>query len=96
MTLELAVTFENFQNRTCFSVFLTLNSSTETNSGIHQNACRSSRLIITPLYLTSSAATNLPNKTLVFHDFQGPKTKLHDFPGLENEILTFHDFPGFP
>ena len=22
--------------------------------------------------------------------------KLHDFPGLENEILKFHDFPGFP
>ena len=33
----------------------------------------------------SSAATYLPNKTLIFHDS----------PGLENEILTFHDFPGF-
>ena len=34
----------------------------------------------------SSAATYLPNKTYIFHDF----------PRLENEILTFHDFPGFP
>ena len=34
----------------------------------------------------SSAATYLPNETLIFHDF----------PALENEILTFHDFPGFP
>ena len=42
----------------------------------------------------SSAVTNLPNKTLIFHDFQGPKMKFHDFPGLENEILKFHDFPG--
>ena len=44
----------------------------------------------------SSAVTNLPNKTSVFHDFQGPKIKPHEFPGLENEILKFHDFPGFP
>ena len=40
--------------------------------------------------------TNLPNKTLFFHDFQGPKIKFHDFPGLETEIIKFHDFPGFP
>ena len=44
----------------------------------------------------STAATNLPNKTLIFHDFQGQKIKFHDFPGLENEILESHDFPGFP
>ena len=43
----------------------------------------------------STAATNLPKKTLIFHDFQGQKIKFHDFPGLENEILAFHDFPGF-
>ena len=35
-------------------------------------------------------------KTLIFHDFQGPTMKFHEFPGLENEILKFHDFPGFP
>ena len=44
----------------------------------------------------SSAVTNLPNKTIIFHDFQRPTIKFHDFPGLENEILKFHDFPGFP
>ena len=35
----------------------------------------------------SSAVTNLPNKTLIFYDFQGPTIKLHDFRGLKNEIL---------
>ena len=87
---------------TCFSIFLALNSSTETNSGIHQNGCRS-HCLITPLYLTiiilalSSVVTNLPNKTLIFHDLEGQKIiKFHDFPGLENEILKFHNFPGFP
>ena len=27
----------------------------------------------------SSAVTNLPNKTSIFHDFQGPTIKCHDF-----------------
>ena len=40
----------------------------------------------------SSAVTNLPNKTLIFHDFQGPTIKFRDFPGHENEIIKFHDF----
>ena len=40
----------------------------------------------------SSAVTNLPNKTLIFHDFQGPTIKFYDFPGHENEIIKFHDF----
>ena len=48
------------------------------------------------ILVLSSAVTDLPNKTLIFHDFQGPTIKFHDFPGLENEILKFHDFPGFP
>ena len=39
----------------------------------------------------SSVVTNLPNKTFIFYDFQAPKIKFHDFPGLENEILKFHD-----
>ena len=58
MTLGLAVTFKNFQNFTRFSIFFTINSSTDTNSGIHQNACRSRRLI-TPLYLTLSLPCHL-------------------------------------
>ena len=40
--------------------------------------------------------TNLSNKTLMFHDFQGPTVKFDDSPGLENEMLKFHDFPRFP
>ena len=47
------------------------------------------------VFALSSAVTNLSNKTLICHDFQGPTIKFHDFPGLENEILKFHDFPGF-
>ena len=39
------------------------------------------------------AVTNLSLKTLIFHNFQGQKIKFHDFPGLENEILSFNDFP---
>ena len=43
-----------------------------------------------------STLTKLSNKTLIFHDFQGPTINFYDFPGLENEMLKFHDFPGFP
>ena len=49
------------------------------------------------LALPSAVTTGkLLNKTLIFHDFQGPTIKFHDFPGPENEILKFHHFPGFP
>ena len=59
--IGLAVTFKNFQNFTRFSIFFTINSSTDTNSGIHQNACRSRRFI-TPLYLTLSLPCHLQQK----------------------------------
>ena len=42
-----------------------------------------SSLLSHVILILSSAVTNLPNKTLIFHDFQGP-------------TITFHDFPGFP
>ena len=48
------------------------------------------------LALLPAATIIYQKKTLIFHDFQGPKIKFHAFPGLENKILTFHDFPGFP
>ena len=48
------------------------------------------------VFALSSAVTKLPNTTLIFHDFQGPPIKFHDFPGLENEIHKSHNFPGFP
>ena len=69
MTLGLAVIFKNFENFTCFSLFFTLNSSPETNSGIHQNACRS-RCLITPLYLTLSLLCHpWPTRTLYYLTF---------------------------
>ena len=43
-----------------------------------------------------STVTKLSNKTLIFHDFQGPTINFYDFPGLEKEMLKFHDFLGFP
>ena len=47
MAFSLAVTFENFQNFPCFSIyFLTLNSSTDTNSSVHQNVCHSHCLVL--------------------------------------------------
>ena len=80
--------------------FLTLNSSTDTNSGVHQNACRL-RCLITPLYLTLSLPCHFCSnysikQKLIFHNFQGPTPKFHNLSGLKNEILKFHDFPGCP
>ena len=104
VTFGLAVTFKAFKTFPCFGVFLTFNSSKDTNSGVHKNACRS-RCFITPPYLTLHLllspevfreVANLPHKALIFHDFQGPTIKFDDPPSLENEILKFHDFPGFP
>ena len=40
----------------------------------------------------SSAVTNLPNKTLIFHDLQGPTIEFHDFLGLENQISRLSRF----
>ena len=72
----------------------------QTNSGVHQKCVpfalfNYSSLSYIALAL-SSAVTNLSNKTLIFHYFQGPTIKFHDFPGLENETLKFHDLTGFP
>ena len=71
--------------------FSKLNSSTDTKTGVHQNARR--LLLFNYSYLSyishasPSAVSKLPNKTSTFHDFQGPTIKSHDFPGLENEML---------
>ena len=37
MTLDLAVTFQNFQTFPCVRVLLTNLRSTDTNAGVHQN-----------------------------------------------------------
>ena len=70
--------------------FFTLNSSTDTNSDVNQNYVPFALLNFPSLFYTvfalSPAVTNLSNKTLIFHDFQGPTIKFHDFPGLEIKI----------
>ena len=98
-TIGLATSFKKSKTFLVLDYFLTLNSSTGTNSGVNQNAC-CLRCLISPLYLyivlaLSSAVTNLSHKTLIFHDFQGPTIKFHDFPGLENEILNSMTFQVF-
>ena len=79
--------------------FSKLNSSTDTKTGVHQNARRLLLFNYSSLsyisHASPSAVSKLPNKTSTFHDFQGPTIKSHDFPGLENEMLKFLDFPGF-
>ena len=60
-------------------------------------AVQSQILSISYIVLTlPSTVTKLSNKTLIFHDFQGPTINFYDFPGRENEMHKFHDFPGFP
>ena len=96
----LVVTFKNFHNFPSLGVFFDLKQFNR-----HKLWCppkcvpfalfNYSSLSHIVLAL-SSAVTKQSNKTLIFHDFQGPTIKFHDFPGLENEILKFHDFPGFP
>ena len=80
-TMCSAVSFKKSKTFPCFRLFATLNSSTDTNTGVHQNACRLRRLItLFCLYIVlalSSAVTNLSHKTFIFHDFQGPTIKFH-------------------
>ena len=100
MTLGLVVTFKNFHNFPSLGVFFDFQQLNR-----HKLWCppkyvpfalfNYSSLSYIVLAL-SSVVTKPPNKTLLFHDFQGPTIKFLDFPGLENEILKFHDFPGFP
>ena len=94
--LGLAVSLKHFKTFPCCRVFFDLKQFNRPKLQCPPR-CVPFALLITPLYLTlSSAVTNLSNKTLIFYDFQGPTTKFHNLPGLENEILKFHDFPGFP
>ena len=60
-TLGVAVSFKNSRNFLVLEYFLTLNSSTDTNSGIHQKCvCFAlSTCIVTPLYLTLSLPCHL-------------------------------------
>ena len=101
LTLGLAVTFENYQNFTCLNIFFDLKQFSRNKLwypskwvlfALFNNYSSLSYIVLA----LSPVVTNLPNKTLIFHDLQEPKIKFHDFPDLENEILKFHNFPGFP
>ena len=99
-TLGLVVSStEKIKNFPCFRVFLDLKQFNR-----HKRWCPPQRVpfalfnyssLSYSVLALSSAVTYLLNETLIFHDFQGPTIKFHDFPGLENDILKFHDFPGF-
>ena len=100
MKSGLVVTFKNFHNFPSLGVFFDLKQFNR-----HKLWCPPKRVpfalfnyssLSYIVLVLSSAVTKRSNKTLIFHDFQGPTIKFHDFPGLENEILKFHDFPGFP
>ena len=95
MTLSSAVIFENFQHFTCFSIFFYLKQFNR-NKLWYPPKCVPFALFNYPslsyvIRALLSAVTNLPNKTLIFHDFQGPTIKFHNFPSLKNEIFKFHD-----
>ena len=102
LTLGLAVPFKNCHKFPCFRVFFDLTvQQTQilmSTKMCYIHAIQSLLSIISYNVLAlSSAVTNLPHKTLIFHDFQGPTVEFHDFPGLENEILkiyfvSFQDF----
>ena len=102
--LGLAVTFKNFQNFPCFRVFFYFKQFNRHKLWCPPKCMPLALFNYSSLYYCilhcvlalSSAVTDLSNKTLICHDFRRPKTKFHDFSGLENEILRFHDFPGFP
>ena len=98
-TLGLAVIFKNFKNFPCFRVFLDLKQFNGYELWCPPKCVPlalfnyfSLSYIVLAL---SSSLTDLSNTDLIFHDFQGPTTKFHDFSGVENEMLRFHELPGF-
>ena len=58
MKLDLVVTLKNFHIFLVWGYFLTLSSSTDTNSDVHQNVCHL-RCLITPIYLSLSLLCHL-------------------------------------
>jgi len=97
-TLGLAVIFKNFKNVPFLGVFLELKQFNGYELWCPPKCVpfvlfNYSSLSYIVLALSSSV-TDLSNTDLIFHEFQGPTTKLHDFPGVENEMLRFHELPG--
>ena len=103
-SLGLAVIFENFQNFTCFSIFFDLKQFNR-NKLWYPPKCVPFTLfnyssLSCVILALSSAVTNLPNKPLIFHDFQGLTIKFHNFPGFlwpvrtpQEGVYSMNDFP---
>ena len=72
MTLGLAETFYKFLKLLCSRVFLTLNSSTDTNSCVHLNVCLSRRSIW--LY-RGNTITGKPIVFILTHKGKNPNQK---------------------
>ena len=100
MTLGWAVTFENFQNFPLFSLFFDLKQFNK-NKLRYPPKCVLFALFnyssLTYIFLAlSSAVTYLPAKTLIFHDFQGPKLNSVTFQALKMKFLDSMTFQVFP
>ena len=94
--LRFSCHFRKFQNFTCFSIFFDL---TQFNRNKLWYPPKCAPFVLFNYYslsyiilALSSAVTNLPNKTLIFHDFQGQKMKFHDFPALKTKFLNSMTF----
>ena len=86
-TYGLVVTFKKFQNCPCFGVFFDFKQFNRNKLWCSPKCVAFSLFdyfCLSYIVLAlSSAVTKLQNKTLIFHDFQGPIIKFNDFPGLE-------------
>jgi len=84
--LRFSCHFRKFQNFTCFSIFFDLTQFNRNKLWYPPKCVPFVLFNYSSLSYIILALTNLPNKTLIFHDFQGPKMKFHDFPDF-----VFHD-----
>ena len=92
ITFGLAVTFENFQIFLVLVIFFLPQTVQQTQTLVSTkirpvHAVKLLLLILSCLwYALSSAITNLPNRTYIFHDFLGPTIKFYDMT-----FQVFHD-----
>ena len=101
MTLGLFVTLKNFHNFPSLGVFFDLKQFNR-----HILWCLPKWVpfalfnysSLSYIFLAlSSAVTKLLNKTLIFHDFQGPTIISVTFQGWKMKLIVeFRVFPGFP
>ena len=98
-TLGLAVIFTKYKTFTCFRAFVERKKFNRHK--IRRSPKRMAFTLLNYFSLShivlafSSAVNNLSNRTLIFHDFQGPTSKFHDFPGLDMKFLNSMTFQVF-